>query len=70
MGVLTVRVDRDLCEGNAVCVRNAPEAFRIGPQDSLTILIEHPEGPLRAKVQKAVDFCPRGALSLEESTEK
>jgi len=63
---MTIRVDQDLCEGNRVCVRNAPEIFQVGSDDLVKVLVEHPGEALRAKVQKAVDMCPRAALSIED----
>jgi ferredoxin len=62
--MLTIRIDPDLCESNAVCVRHAPEVFEIGEDGQLRLLIEHPAEELREKVEEAVERCPRVALSL------
>ena len=62
-------VDRDLCEANAVCVRIAPEVFRVGEDDQMTILVERPAEALRAKVMEAIRRCPRGALKIEDAGE-
>jgi ferredoxin len=61
---LTIVVDRDLCEGNRKCMREAPEVFQVDDDDQVRLLIEHPGPELLARVQSAVDRCPRGALSL------
>jgi ferredoxin len=61
---MRVIVDQDLCEGNAVCERHAPEVFRVGDDDKARVLLEHPEEALRAKVELAVKRCPRAAIRL------
>ena len=58
-------VDHSLCEGHAKCMDNVPEVFEVKEDDrSYTLLDEIPE-ELRAKVQRAVQVCPRAAISLE-----
>jgi ferredoxin len=63
---MRVTVDQDLCEGNALCERHAPEVFKVGDDDKAQVLIERPGEPLRAKVELAVKRCPRHAIRLEE----
>ena len=58
-------VDHSLCEGHAKCMDNVPEVFEVREDDrSYTLLDEIPE-ELRVKVQRAVQVCPRAAISLE-----
>ncbi len=63
---MKILVDWDLCEGNAVCVKHAPEVFRVDDEDMLHILVEEPGEDLREAVELAVNRCPRAALSIEE----
>jgi ferredoxin len=63
---MKITVDRDLCEANAVCTRQAPEVFKVDEEDNLHILQESPSEELRAKVEAAVRLCPRQALRLED----
>jgi ferredoxin len=63
---MRVIVDQDLCEGNAVCERHAPEVFRVGDDDKAQVVLEHPGEDLRAKVELAVKRCPRAAIKLIE----
>ena len=44
----------------------APEVFEIGDDGALHVLNETPDQGLRAKVDKAVRECPKGAISIEE----
>jgi hypothetical protein len=39
---MLVRVDRDLCESNAVCARLVPEVFEVGEDDQLRLKQERP----------------------------
>ena len=63
---MRVVVNPDLCEGNALCVKEAPEVFALGDDDQVILLIEKPDEALRAKVDRAVRRCPRNALALED----
>jgi ferredoxin len=59
-------VDRDLCEANAVCVKTAPDMFKVDEEDKLHLLVEQPGPDQMEKAQAAVRRCPRRALSLVE----
>jgi len=59
-------VNRDLCEANAVCQKNAPGIFKVDESDVLHILVERPSPEQMEKVELAVRRCPRKALSLVE----
>jgi ferredoxin len=63
---MRVVVDPDLCEGNAECMKLAPEVFVVGDDDRARLLVERPPESLRTKVEAAVRRCPRQALSLVE----
>ncbi len=61
---MKIRIDYDLCEGNAVCMKVAPEVFVVGDDDRARLVNENPSEDLRAKVDAAVRRCPRQALSI------
>jgi ferredoxin len=62
-----VVVDRDLCQGHAMCVLESAEVFEVRKgDDQVTLLDETPPESLRASVENAVRFCPNAALSIEE----
>lgn len=63
---MKIRIDYDLCEGNAVCMKVAPEVFVVGDDDRARLLDPNPPESLRAKVELAVRRCPRQAISLED----
>ena len=59
-------VDFDLCESNAICMQVAPEVFEVRDDDFLYILDETPGEDMRAKVDEAVQRCPKQAISVSE----
>jgi ferredoxin len=63
---MRVVIDEMLCEGNAECVKAAPEVFVVGDDDRARLLIEHPPDALRARVETAVRRCPRQAITLRD----
>jgi len=65
---MRVRVDRDLCEANAVCADLVPEIFEVDDEDNLIIhSSEVPDG-LAGQVRHAVRSCPKTALRLEDES--
>jgi ferredoxin len=63
---MRVRVDRELCESNGVCVRLVPEVFVLDDDDRLRLEQESPPEALRARVEQAVRRCPKQALTIVE----
>jgi len=62
--VVRVVVDYDLCESNAICMQVAPEVFEVRDDDFLYVLNETPGEEMRAKVEEAVQRCPKQAISI------
>ena len=63
---MKILIDYDLCEGNAVCMKVAPEVFTVGDDDRAALVNPSPGDDLRAKVDAAVRRCPRQALTIQE----
>lgn len=63
---MEIRANRDLCEGNAVCVGLAPKVFDLSDDDQVVILQADPPEEQLDRVRKAIDRCPKAALSLHE----
>ncbi len=59
-------VDHSLCEGHARCMDNVPEVFEVRDDDRSYTLIDVIPEELRAKVERAVQTCPRAAIKLED----
>ena len=63
---MRIVIDEMLCEGNAECMKAAPEVFVVGDDDRARLLIERPPEELRARVEAAVRRCPRQAIALRD----
>ncbi len=63
---MRVVVDWEICESNALCVDEAPEVFRMLPDDTLEVLQEAPDEALRDKVVAAAHACPKQAIRIAD----
>ena len=64
---MKIRVDMDLCQGHGACAEEAPELFALDPATSQVVLKnERPDESQRAKLLRAIRYCPTRALRLEE----
>jgi ferredoxin len=62
-----VRIDHDLCVGNAMCRVTAPKAFAAGP-NGLSVVADAAAESIELLREAAAD-CPVGAITLEEIPE-
>ena len=60
-----IHLDRDLCQGHATCMTEAPELFQVDEAGQVTLLQERPSLDLLTKAQQAVKYCPSKALKIE-----
>ena len=63
---MRVQVDLQICEGNAVCMKVAPEVFEVRDDDKAYVLVDPVPEDLRAKVEASVRRCPRRAIAIVE----
>ena len=63
---MRIVIDWDLCQGHASCMGEAPEVFQVSDKGELTVLQETPPESLRTKVQSAAQYCPTGAIKIED----
>jgi ferredoxin len=64
---MEVRVDRNLCEANAVCCGLAPDVFELDDDEQLVITVPNPPAERWERVELAVTRCPKNALSIAGS---
>jgi ferredoxin len=62
-GTMEIRVDRDLCEANAVCCGLAPDVFELDDDEQLVIR-QNPPAERVERVSLAVARCPKNALEI------
>lgn len=60
---MRVVVDRDRCEGNAVCVGVAPDLFRLDDDEYAVVTADPVPADQEALAEQAIAECPRAALS-------
>jgi len=63
---MRVVVDRDRCEGNAVCVRIAPEVFQLDDDEYAMVTADPVPVEQETRVRQAIAECPRAALSRKD----
>ena len=59
---MRVEVDRDRCEGNAVCVGIAPDLFDLDDEDYAVIMADPVPDGQEDVAEQSVAECPRAAL--------
>ncbi len=62
---MRVIVDRDRCEGNAVCVGIAPDVFDLDDEDYAVIKLDPIPADQEDLVEQAIAECPRAALQRQ-----
>jgi len=66
-----VEIDRTLCQGNGVCMQEAPDVFlvieRARDSGQASLLVDPPPAEQRERVEAAVRQCPTRALRIVES---
>ena len=62
-------VDWSLCDGNGLCVLEAPTLLALGEDDTLQQLKEDIGADEREGAERAVRACPKAALRLEHAQE-
>ncbi|MBA54919.1 MAG: cytochrome P450 [Pseudomonadales bacterium] len=58
-------VDRQLCQGHAMCMGEAPELFQVDSSGTLHLTDEHPLNQHLEKAKRAAGHCPNQALRIE-----
>jgi sterol 14-demethylase len=60
-----IKIDRELCQGHATCMAEAPELFQVDESGNLTVLHDSPALALLTKAQQAEKYCPTKAIKIE-----
>jgi ferredoxin len=59
---MRVEVDRDRCEGNAVCLGIAPDLFDLDDEDYAVMKVDEIPTDQEQLAEQSVNECPRAAL--------
>ncbi|MGR8980308.1 MAG: cytochrome P450 [Gammaproteobacteria bacterium] len=60
-----ITIDRELCQGHAACMSEAPELFHVDDKGKLTVLQVNPQLELLTKARQAEKYCPTQAIKIE-----
>lgn len=63
---MRVEVDRDRCEGNAICAGIAPDLFELDDDDYAVMKVDEVPADQVELAERAVNECPRVALSRKD----
>lgn len=63
---MRVVVDRDRCEGNAICVKIAPEVFQLDDDEYAMVTVDPVPVEQETLAERAIAECPRAALSRRD----
>lgn len=66
--IMKVAVDRELCQGNAICMDRAPGVFDLAADEIAVVLEASPPAERWAEVDAAVRACPMQAVLVEGVT--
>jgi ferredoxin len=61
-----VEVDRDLCQGHAMCELEAPDYFSVPKRGTVDIVDPEPPDQARPEIERAVEMCPTQALFIRD----
>ena len=60
-----IHIDRQLCQGHATCMSEAPELFQVDDEGNLTVLQENPNLAFLEMAKQAEKYCPNKAIKIE-----
>ncbi|MDD2658857.1 MAG: cytochrome P450 [Methylococcales bacterium] len=63
--VFQIKIDRELCQGHATCMTEAPELFQVDDAGNVSVLQENPSPDLLEKALQAEKYCPTKAIKIE-----
>lgn len=62
--IVSVEIDRNLCDRQGVCVELCPEVFGFDEDDEVQVIDSKPGPEIRKKVEFAKFRCPKYAISI------
>ncbi len=63
---MKVKIDHELCAGDAICAELCPEVFEMQDDDKAHVIVDEvPEGSEEC-VQDAIDSCPESCIEIVE----
>ena len=63
---MKVKVDHELCSGDAICAEICPEVFQMNDSDQAEVIVDEVPADLEDDVREAAESCPEGCIIIEE----
>ncbi|MBD3382544.1 MAG: ferredoxin [candidate division Zixibacteria bacterium] len=63
---MKVKVDKEACSGDAICVDICPEVFEMNEDDIAIVLVDTVPEEHEDAVREAADSCPESCIEIEE----
>lgn len=63
---MKVKVDAELCSGDAVCSEMCPEVFEMNDEDVAIVIVDEVPSELEDEVREAAEACPEECIIIEE----
>jgi ferredoxin len=63
---MKVKVDKELCTGDSICVDLCPEVFEMNDDDQAEVLVDVVPEEYEDAVREAAESCPEGCIYIEE----
>ena len=60
-----IKIDKELCQGHATCMTEAPELFHVDENGTVTVLQENPAIDSLVKARNAEKYCPTQAIEIK-----
>lgn len=65
---MKIKADREVCVGAGMCALTAPDLFDQDDEDGRVVVLRAEPAPEQVNAaREAVELCPSGALSIEDS---
>jgi ferredoxin len=63
---MKVKVDKDLCSGDSICVDLCPEVFQMNDDDQAEVIVDVVPEEQEDACREAAESCPEGCIYIEE----
>mgnify|MGYP001069333056 CR=1 FL=1 len=63
---MRVKVDRELCSGDAICSELCPEVFEMDDEEKAVVIVDVVPEDAEDACRDAVDSCPEGCIEIIE----
>ncbi len=63
---MKVKIDHDLCSGDAICADICPEVFEMNDDDKAVVTVDEVPEEHQDAVREAAESCPEGCIIVEE----